>query len=278
MTAGMTTVSSAVPSPFAGSSVIAIPAAVSRTASSGSGHRRGSDPIVREPRFYGFDVGPPISVLIADDQTLVRAGFRAILESYPDIAVVGEAADGRDAVELARTRHPDVVLMDVQMPGTDGIEATRLLVGSDVSIIILTTFDVDEYVYEALRAGASGFLLKDVPPEDLVTAIRVVAGGDALIAPAITKRLIERFARSAPPGTPPPGLELLTPREREVLTLVARGRSNGEIAGDLVLSHETVKTHVKRTFAKLGVRDRAQAVVAAYEAGLVAPGDSARER
>lgn len=220
----------------------------------------------------------PIGVLIADDQALVRAGFRAILERQSDMTVVGEAVDGSDAIELSRTRHPNVVLMDVRMPGVDGIEATRQLAGGDVRVIILTTFDLDEYVYESLRAGASGFLLKDTPPEDLVTAIRVVADGDALIAPAITKRLIEQFARSAPPSTPPFGLDQLTPREREVLTLVARGRSNTEIAEGLVLSPETVKTHVKRIFAKLGVRDRAQAVVAAYEAGLVAPGDPARER
>jgi len=220
----------------------------------------------------------PIGVLIADDQALVRAGFRAILERQSDMTVVGEAVDGSDAIELSRTRHPNVVLMDVRMPGVDGIEATRQLAGGDVRVIILTTFDLDEYVYESLRAGASGFLLKDTPPEDLITAIRVVADGDALIAPAITKRLIEQFARSAPPSTPPFGLDQLTPREREVLTLVARGRSNTEIAEGLVLSPETVKTHVKRIFAKLGVRDRAQAVVAAYEAGLVAPGDPARER
>jgi len=221
----------------------------------------------------------PISVLIADDQALVRAGFRAILELQPGITVCGEAIDGRDAVDVARKRRPNVVLMDIQMPDIDGLEATRRIVadaGDDpVAVLMLTTFDLNEYVYEALRAGASGFLLKDVLPEDLVAAVRVVAGGDALIAPTITKRLIEQFARNAPPSTPPPQLESLTPREAEVLTLVARGLSNREIAEELVLSEATVKTHVKRILAKLEVRDRVQAVVLAYEAGIVAPGDSA---
>jgi DNA-binding NarL/FixJ family response regulator len=222
-----------------------------------------------------------VSVLIADDQALVRAGFRSILEAQPGIKVVGEAADGRDAVALARHRHPDVVLMDIQMPDIDGLEATRRIVESadpddSVAVLMLTTFDLNEYVYEALRAGASGFLLKDVPPEDLVAAVRVVAAGDGLIAPTITKRLIEQFARSAPPATPPRGLDELTPREVEVLTLVARGLSNGEIADDLVISEATVKTHVKRMLSKLGARDRVQAVVAAYEAGLVTPGESAQ--
>ena len=219
-----------------------------------------------------------ISVLIADDQTLVRAGFRAILEEQPGINVVGEAADGRDAIDLARKRHPDVVLMDIQMPDLDGIQATRRIVEEahesyPVAVLMLTTFDLNEYVYEALRAGASGFLLKDVPPEQLVAAVRVVAAGDALIAPTITKRLIEQFTRTAPPSTPPPALEQLTPREVEVLTLIARGLSNGEIASELVLSEATVKTHVKRVLSKLSVRDRVQAVVLAYEAGLVTPGD-----
>ena len=221
----------------------------------------------------------PISVLIADDQALVRAGFRAILELQPGITVCGEAIDGRDAVDVARKRRPNVVLMDIQTPDIDGLEATRCIVadaGDDpVAVLMLTTFDLNEYVYEALRAGASGFLLKDVLPEDLVAAVRVVAGGDALIAPTITKRLIEQFARNAPPSTPPPQLESLTPREAEVLTLVARGLSNREIAEELVLSEATVKTHVKRILAKLEVRDRVQAVVLAYEAGIVAPGDSA---
>jgi DNA-binding NarL/FixJ family response regulator len=222
-----------------------------------------------------------VSVLIADDQALVRAGFRSILEAQPGIKVVGEAADGRDAVALARHRHPDVVLMDIQMPDIDGLEATRRIVeGADpddsIAVLMLTTFDLNEYVYEALRAGASGFLLKDVLPEDLVAAVRVVAAGDGLIAPTITKRLIEHFARSAPPTTPPRGLDELTPREVEVLTLLARGLSNAEIADELVISAATVKTHVKRVLSKLGARDRVQAVVAAYEAGLVTPGESAQ--
>jgi DNA-binding NarL/FixJ family response regulator len=221
-----------------------------------------------------------LSVLIADDQALVRAGFRSILEAQPGIKVVGEAADGRDAIALARQRGPDVVLMDIQMPDIDGLEATRRIVEAaapeqSIAVLMLTTFDLNEYVYEALRAGASGFLLKDVPPEDLVAAVRVVAAGDGLIAPTITKRLIEQFAQSAPPSTPPAGLDELTPREVEVLTLVARGLSNRELAEQLVISEATVKTHVKRVLAKLNARDRVQAVVAAYEAGLVRPGDSA---
>jgi DNA-binding NarL/FixJ family response regulator len=213
-------------------------------------------------------------VLIADDQPLVRAGLRAILETQADIAVAGEALDGLDAVELARRRAPDVVLMDVKMPRLDGIEATRRIVAeSEIAVLVLTTFDLDEYVYEALRAGASGFLLKDAPPEQLIAAVRVLAAGEALIAPAITKRLIERFAQTAPPAqAPPAALDELTPRELEVLVLIARGRSNREIAEDLVLSEATVKTHVKRVLAKLGVRDRVHAVVLAYESALVTPG------
>jgi DNA-binding NarL/FixJ family response regulator len=213
-------------------------------------------------------------VLIADDQPLVRAGLRAILETQPDLAIAGEALDGLDAVELARRRAPDVVLMDVKMPRLDGIEATRRIVAENaVAVLVLTTFDLDEYVYEALRAGASGFLLKDAPPESLISAVRVLAAGEALIAPAITKRLIERFAQSAPPAeTPPAALQELTPRELEVLVLIARGLSNREIAAELVLSEATVKTHVKRVLAKLGLRDRVHAVVLAYESALVRPG------
>jgi DNA-binding NarL/FixJ family response regulator len=217
-----------------------------------------------------------VSVLIADDQALVRAGFRSILEAQPGISVVGEAADGRNAVDISLKRRPSVVLMDIQMPDVDGLEATRRILAEDdneTAVLMLTTFDLNEYVYDALRAGASGFLLKDVLPEDLIAAVRVVARGDGLIAPTLTKRLIEQFIRTAPPSTPPAELAELTPREVEVLTMVARGLSNGEIAADLVLSEATVKTHVKHVLAKLGVRDRVQAVVFAYESGLVAPGD-----
>jgi DNA-binding NarL/FixJ family response regulator len=220
-------------------------------------------------------------VLIADDQALVRAGFRAILEGQPDITVVGEAADGRDAVDLARRRLPDVVLMDIQMPDLDGLQATRRILAEttdhDIAVLMLTTFDLNEYIYEALRAGASGFLLKDVPPEQLIAAVRIVAAGDGLIAPTITKRLIEQFARTAPPSIPPTRFQQLTPRELEVLTLVARGLSNREIATDLVLSEATVKTHVKRILSKLDVRNRVQAVVLAYEVGLVTPGGTAQQ-
>jgi DNA-binding NarL/FixJ family response regulator len=197
-----------------------------------------------------------VAVLIADDQALVRAGFKAILEEQPGIRVVGEAADGRDAIDLVRRRRPDVVLMDIQMPDIDGLEAARrILTDADdrhpVAILMLTTFDLNEYVYDALRAGASGFLLKDVPPEQLIAAIRVVAAGDALIAPTITKRLIEQFARTAPPRTPPAALQDLTPRETEILALIARGMSNSEIADYLILSHATVKTHIKHILNKL---------------------------
>jgi DNA-binding NarL/FixJ family response regulator len=213
-----------------------------------------------------------IGVLIADDQALVRAGFRMVLEAEDDIAVVGEAGNGEQAVHGTQRLKPDVVLMDIRMPELDGIAATRRIVAADAArVLILTTFDLDEYVYDALGAGASGFLLKDSPPEQLVTAIRVVAGGEALLAPSVTSRLIEQFARGRSPA-PPPGLDELTAREREVFGLVARGLSNAEIAAALVVGDTTVKTHVARLLAKLGLRDRVQAVVLAYESGLVRPG------
>jgi DNA-binding NarL/FixJ family response regulator len=218
-----------------------------------------------------------IRVLIADDQQLVRAGFTMILDSEEDIEVVGEAADGTEAVREVQRLRPDVVLMDIRMPELDGIEATRRLADGESSprILILTTFDLDEYVYEALRAGASGFLLKDTPPEQLVDAIRVVAGGDALLAPSVTRRVIEEFVAGKRPATAPPrGLDELTAREAEVLGLVARGLSNAEIARELWVSETTVKTHVARLLMKLGLRDRVQAVVLAYEHGVVVPGQS----
>ncbi len=214
-----------------------------------------------------------IRVLLADDQELVRSGFRLILELADGIEVVGEAVDGREAVHLAKELEPDVVLMDVRMPDVDGIEATRQLraTGLETRVLVLTTFDLDEYVYAAVRAGASGFLLKDAPREQLVTAVRTVARGEALLAPAITKRLIERFvARPAPESAP--GLAELSARESEVLRLLARGLSNAEIAAELFVGEATVKTHVARVLAKLGLRDRVQAVVFAYEHGLVEPG------
>jgi DNA-binding NarL/FixJ family response regulator len=217
-----------------------------------------------------------IRVLLADDQALVRSGFRMILEARPEIEVVGEAEDGVEAMEATRRLLPDVILMDIRMPNVDGVEATRRLVarGTESRILILTTFDLDEYVYEAIRAGASGFLLKDVRPQELVDAIHVVAKGDALLAPSITRRLLDRFAQQAPedPAKPPPQLESLTERELEVLKLVAKGWSNAELAEKLFLSETTVKTHVSSVLRKLGLRDRVQAVVLAYEAGLVRPG------
>jgi DNA-binding NarL/FixJ family response regulator len=214
-------------------------------------------------------------VLIADDQALVRAGFRKLLESAPDVEVVGEAADGREAVDQARRLRPSLVLMDIRMPRLDGIEATRRLTGDGegVRVLILTTFGLDDYVYEALRAGASGFMLKDAPPEELLAAVEVVARGDALIAPAVTRSVIEEFVRRSPaPGPPPPVLDGLTEREREVLELLARGLSNAEIADRLVVSSGTVKTHVAHVLSKLDLRDRVQAVILAYEAGVITPG------
>jgi DNA-binding NarL/FixJ family response regulator len=212
-------------------------------------------------------------VLLADDQALVRSGFRMILDAREDLQVVGEAEDGVEAVALARSLQPDAILMDVRMPRLDGVEATRQIVasGSPARVLILTTYDLDEYVYAAIRAGASAFLLKDVEPAQLVEAVRVVAGGDALLAPSVTRRLLERFADTLP-GEPPPlpaELAALTPREREILELVAAGLSNAEIADRLVLGETTVKTHVSSVLRKLGLRDRVQAVVLAYEAGLV---------
>ncbi len=216
-----------------------------------------------------------IRVLLCDDQALVRSGFRMILEAREDLEVVGEAQDGAQALELARRRRPDVILMDVRMPRLDGVEATRRLAeaGSEARVLILTTFDLDEYVYEALRAGASGFLLKDVQPAQLVEAIRVVARGEALLAPTVTRRLLDRFAQALPasPGEPPPELSSLTERELEVLGLLAGGLSNAELAERLFLSETTVKTHVSSILRKLGLRDRVQAVVAAYQAGLAPP-------
>jgi DNA-binding NarL/FixJ family response regulator len=216
----------------------------------------------------------PIRVLIADDQALMRTGFRMILDAQDDVEVVGEAIDGADAIRRFEALSPDVVVMDVRMPAMDGIEATRRLTALDLParVLILTTFDLDEYVYEALRAGASGFLLKDRPPEELVAAVRVIASGEALLAPSVTRRLIEEFARRAP-AVKPTELEELTEREREVLVLMAKGLSNAEIARALFVAETTVKTHVGRVLHKLRLRDRAQAVVVAYESGLVRPGD-----
>jgi len=217
-----------------------------------------------------------ISVLLADDQALVRGGFRALLDAQEDIEVVGEAADGEEAVSLARTLSPDVVLMDIRMPGMDGLQATRTIAGDealkDVRVVILTTFDLDEYVFEALRVGASGFLVKSTEPAELVHAVRVVSTGDALLSPGVTKRLVSEFAERAKEPGPAPALELLTDREREVMGLVAEGLSNEEIAERLVVSPATAKTHVSRAMVKLGARDRAQLVVFAFESGLARPG------
>jgi DNA-binding NarL/FixJ family response regulator len=221
---------------------------------------------------------PPVRVriIVADDHHVVRTGFAALLDTQPDFSVIGTARDGTEAVRLCRDLSPDVVLMDVRMPGMDGIEATRQLASSGLDgprILILTTFDLDQYVYDALRAGASGFLLKDVTAERLFDAVRVIAAGDALLAPAVTRRLISDFTRLRPPPAAPPAAALaeLTPRETQVLRLVATGLSNPEIAARLVITEETVKTHVSRMLSKLGLRDRTQAVVTAYESGLVVP-------
>jgi DNA-binding NarL/FixJ family response regulator len=216
-----------------------------------------------------------IRVLIADDQALVRGGFRSILDGQDDIEVVGEAEDGNEAVEAAGRLRPDVVLMDVRMPGVDGIEATRRIaaLGLDARVLVLTTFDVDDYVYEAMKAGASGFLLKSAPPRQLAEAVRTIAAGDALLAPSVTRRLVEQFVKRPPPGAAvPPGLETLTERELDVLRVLARARSNAEIAAELFVSEATVKSHVNRLLGKLDLRDRAQAIVLAYESGLVEPG------
>jgi DNA-binding NarL/FixJ family response regulator len=218
-----------------------------------------------------------ITVLIADDQALVRGGFRMILDTHDDLSVVGEAEDGEEAVARARELSPDVVLMDVRMPVLDGIAATRRIVlgGVRSRVLVLTTFDQDEIVYDAMKAGASGFLLKTAPPARLVDGVRIVAAGEALLAPSITRRLVEQFVRRPPPGhAVPRELHELTEREREVMLLIARGRSNAEIAGALVVSDATVKTHVNHILTKLGLRDRVQIVVAAYETGLVRAGES----
>jgi DNA-binding NarL/FixJ family response regulator len=217
-----------------------------------------------------------IRVLIADDQALVRAGFHAILETDDEIEVVGEAADGDEAVERAAELRPDVVLMDIRMPGLDGIEATRRVLANGVDsprVLMLTTFDLNEYLYEAMKAGASGFLLKDAPRDQLIGGVRTVAAGDALLAPSLVRRLVEDFVRRPPPGAAaPPGLQDLTERETEVLREMARGLSNAEIAGALYVSEATVRTHVSHILQKLDLRDRVQAVVLAYESGLVQPG------
>ncbi len=221
------------------------------------------------------DSPPRIRVMVVDDQALVRAGFAALIDSDPDLTVVGQAADGREAVDLAPAARPDVVVMDIRMPNMDGTEATRQLLASPhpPAVLVLTTFDLDEYVYDVLHAGASGFLLKDTPPAQLINAVKVVAAGDALIAPSITRRLIADFAlRGHRPTTDDPSLALLTERETEVLVQIARGLSNQEIAAELYVGEATVKTHVGRVFSKLNLSSRAQAVACAYETGLVVPG------
>ncbi|MFC3577418.1 response regulator [Streptomyces yaanensis] len=227
---------------------------------------------------------PAIRVLVCEDQALVRAGFVTILSAQPDMEVVGEAVDGREAIRIAQELKPDVVVMDIRMPLLDGIEATRRLAGPDSAsparILVVTTFNVDEYVYEALRAGASGFLLKDAPPPELINAVHVVARGESLLAPAVTRTLIGRFAERVRPSAAPASpererLKVLTPREHEVLLLISEGLSNAEIATELVISHETVKTYVSRILTKLDLRDRVQAVVLAYRAGLAGDGDRA---
>jgi DNA-binding NarL/FixJ family response regulator len=226
---------------------------------------------------------PAVRIVVADDHQVARAGFAAMLDTQPDFMVTGTASDGAEAVRISKELRPDVVLMDVRMPVMDGIEATRRLTGSGVDgprVLILTTFDLDEYVYDALRAGASGFLLKDVTAERLFDAVRVVAAGDALLAPAVTRRLISEFAQlqPKPDAAATAALETLTPRETQVLRLVAEGLSNPEIAARLVVTDETVKTHVSRVLSKLGLRDRTQAVVATYESGLVVPGSRGNDR
>jgi DNA-binding NarL/FixJ family response regulator len=222
-----------------------------------------------------------VRVMIVDDQPLVRAGFKAILEREADIVVVAEAANGLEALQLAEGAAVDVLVMDLRMPVLDGVEATRQLLaqrgGEAPKVIIITTFDLDEYVFEALRVGASGFLLKDVQPPDLVAAVRTVAGGEAILSPQITRRLLDEFATSMPALPTPPGMANLTERELDVFRLIARGKSNSEIGSDLFLGQNTVKTHVSRVLAKLGVRHRTEAVVLAYEIGFVRPGDAAHE-
>jgi DNA-binding NarL/FixJ family response regulator len=217
-----------------------------------------------------------IRVLLADDQALVRAGFRALLDAQDDIEVVGEAGDGDEAVQLARQHRPDVVLMDIRMPGADGLAATRAITGddrlADVRIVVLTTFELDEYVFEAVRSGASGFLVKDTRPPELLRAVRAVAAGDALLSPSVTRRLVREFAARTRDALPVPQLDALTDREREVMALVAEGLTNDEIAERLFVSRLTAKTHVSRAMVKLGARDRIQLVIFAYEAGVVRPG------